>query len=58
MSESRATVVVIGSKPLQKERRVNPDRRQHTVCADAHGPDFAFLANSIPQLVWTSDASG
>jgi PAS domain S-box-containing protein len=57
MSESRATVVVIGNKPAQSERRVAVDRRE-PVSNETHGPDFAFLANSIPQLVWTSDAEG
>ena len=56
MSESRATVVMIGTKPIQKERRMNEELREEKTQAEAHGPDFAFLANAIPQLVWTSDA--
>ena len=57
MSESRATVVIMGSKPAHSERRIAVDRRE-PVSKETHGQDFAFLANSIPQLVWTSDSEG
>jgi PAS domain S-box-containing protein len=53
MSESRPTLIVVGRKPAPK-----PAIEQPTKQIDEHGPDFAFLANSIPQLVWTSDANG
>lgn len=53
MTGSRPTLIVIGRKPAPKPAIEDPQAPK-----EAHGPDFAFLANSIPQLVWTSDANG
>jgi PAS domain S-box-containing protein len=53
MSESRPTLIVVGRKPAPKPQIEEPAKP-----VESHGPDFAFLANSIPQLVWTSDANG
>lgn len=54
MSDSRATVVYM-SKPAPADRRLQPDRR---AAYRGPGPDFAFLANAIPQLVWTASPEG
>lgn len=54
MSETKATVIAFERKPAQGERRIAIERRANNM----PGPDFAFLANSIPQLVWTAQTDG
>lgn len=54
MSESKATVIAFARKPAQAERRIEIERR----AAAMPGPDFAFLANAIPQMVWTAETNG
>jgi hypothetical protein len=58
MSETKGTLIVLGPsdrKPAQVERRrEKPQDRFSSV----PGNDFVFLANSIPQMVWSSRADG
>ena len=55
MSGPKTTLVVMERKPVMVERRrENLERRFSPV----PGNDFAFLANSIPQLVWSSNGDG
>ena len=58
MSESKGTLIVLGPserKPAQPERRRESAQSRFS---SVPGNDFVFLANSIPQMVWSSSGDG
>jgi PAS domain S-box-containing protein len=55
MSDPKASLIVLDRKPPVIERR--KENLNHRF-SPVPGNDFAFLANAIPQLVWSSTPSG
>ena len=56
MSETKNTVIRLDRKPVAAVQVRCQERKGRFT--PVPGSDFAFLANSIPQLVWSSDADG
>jgi hypothetical protein len=58
MSETKGTLIVLGPSERKQAQSGRRDEKPSGRFSSVPGNDFVFLANSIPQMVWSSRADG